>query len=66
MEDDMDDHATKLKIQELTEKYTAKELAAAYLKASRRAADAEAKATKVTRQLIDLQLRDLTRRMGGL
>lgn len=60
------DHATKLKVQELTEKYTAKELAIAYLNASRRATKAEAEASKTARQMVELQLRDLTRRMGGL
>ena len=53
-------------IQELTERYTAKELAAAYLKASRRAKEAERKGNEHQKKLVELQLKNWTRSMGGL
>lgn len=54
------------KIQDLTERFTAKELAAAYLKASRRANEAQAKVLDLQKNEIDRALKGLYKAAGGM
>ncbi|CAM3094905.1 hypothetical protein PANO111632_02805 [Paracoccus nototheniae] len=59
-------HDEKKKVQDLTERFTARELAAAYIKASRRAKDAERKLQKAQKENIDMRIKGWARSMGGL